>query len=1367
MTDSFPLCLNTLGELRLAGAAADALSSPRKELALLAFLARRSPRAVARAELMTLLWGERTEARARQSLRQALLELKRAIGAGLSVDADSAALAPGVVEWDVAAFERDVQAGRLEEAVDRWHGEFLEDAEDAGGENFRQWVDGERHGLRRRLAWALEHLADDAEARGAWDEVVAWTERWAEAEPSDEAVQRRLIAALRLAGRPAEALARHATFTAFVREELGRDPSEEFARLGREQDEGRWTTAAPPSPGSAALFTPDLVGRAAAFATLSAAWGALRHGERAIALVEGDAGIGKTRLCEEFLRWLGGRPEPPLILRARGYESGQPTEWAATRELLAGLMEEPALAGASPASLAELAALLPALRERFPRLAPPRGDERSLCDAAVQAVSAVAEETPVVIFLDDFPSADPSTQRLMLALARRGAGAVMLLFTARTGEAAAASALAELRAIPKVGRLALQPLQCADLEALLASMLELSADTRRELATRLHAESGGNPFFATEIVAALVDDGYLVFEASGVWRLAQHASGQPLPLPPSVREALGRRLARLSDAGRRAIEAAAVLNEPLDPALVAATAELSPSAFSAALDELIAHRLLREIPAHPGNYELVHELSRRIAYGLLGAPEREQLHRAAATALAPAARTDANARAALHYHRGRSRREPRAGRWRRWYWMAAAVVLVVGGVVAAGAAWWHAKGSSISVTTVAVLPFTVHGGSDLAYLGEGMVDLLSTSLDGAGGLHTADPRAVLTAVGRDPVPGPVKGSAVARRLGAGRYVLGNVVEGGGGTLRITASLYDASTPGDAIASAAVEGVPDSIFGLVDALTARLISGEQRGPASRLAQVAAVTTTSLPALKAYLDGEHAFRHHQLTDALPAFQRAIRADSTFALAWYRVATTADWYLQPALARHAAEEAVRYSGRLSDHDRQLVQAFAAYTRGDADEAERLVGPIINTDPHDAEAWLLLGSVHFYLNAPRGRSISLSRHPLQQVLAIDPDNWQALLNLSELAGRSGEREEADTLLHRYMAASAPDSTAPFILAYDAFLRRDPAAEDSILARLQSDVGVNIVLATWYTAMDAQDLEGAERLARLLVNSRRVNDQQAFGWIVLSYLATAQGRWQEARADLAAAAPLDSVAALEYGAVLSAAPFLTVTPAQLDSLRRTLRRLNGAAVPPSVHVSIWPTVHNGIHQALRAYLLGVLSARAGADSEATRYAAMVKQLSGPPLAPALPRALAASIRARLAWRHQKPAAALARLDSSRMNVPDAYILASPFYSQAAARYLHAEVLHELGRDEEALDWYQTFGVTTPYDLPYLGPSLYAEGEIYAQRGDRETAIARYSRFITLWKDCDAELRPMVDEARRRVARLEGAGGKDSREPVR
>jgi serine/threonine-protein kinase len=291
-------------------------------------------------------------------------------------------------------------------------------------------------------------------------------------------------------------------------------------------------------------------------------------------------------------------------------------------------------------------------------------------------------------------------------------------------------------------------------------------------------------------------------------------------------------------------------------------------------------------------------------------------------------------------------------------------------------------------TRLAVLPFAVPAGGRFAYLAQGMVDLLSRNLNGAEALVTVDPGRVMSAAGRGEAGAPdaEKGRDIARRLGAGQYIIGSVVPGGG-QLRIQAQLYaQDSTPSPAITQAAVEGDSAKLFELVDQLTAQLLVRRGQGQGARLAQTAAVTTRSLSALKLYLDGERNLRAAQYDSAIAGFQRAIEVDTSFALAHYRLAVAGLFVGRMGLIEPAIERALTLDQRLIERDRRLLAAFADLVRGKSDRAEQQYREFLEAYPDDVEARFELANLLYTYNASRGRSPVEAKEQYAQVLQVDP---------------------------------------------------------------------------------------------------------------------------------------------------------------------------------------------------------------------------------------------------------------------------------------------------------------------------------------------------------------------------------------------
>ncbi len=714
--------------------------------------------------------------------------------------------------------------------------------------------------------------------------------------------------------------------------------------------------------------------------------------------------------------------------------------------------------------------------------------------------------------------------------------------------------------------------------------------------------------------------------------------------------------------------------------------------------------------------------------------------------------------------------EPRRRRWPSGILALAAVALLFTAVWFAGGRRLFAPDDRGGVATteshalssaVAVLPFTVQGRPELAYLREGMVNLLSTKLDGAGELRSVDPRTLLRFVERSNLGAgdPATAGAVADRFGAGLYVVGDLVEVSG-RIQLAATMYDRKRGGEPIGQAAVEGDVDSLFALVDDLAAQLLSGMSGGPAARVRRIAAVTTASLPALKAFLEGEELFRRAQFGAAVDAFRRATRQDSLFALAHYRLSLAAEWNLQDDLAREAAEQAVRYSLRLADRDRRLLEAFLVRRRGANAEAERLYRSILGTNPDEMEAWLDLGEVLFHAGPLHGRSFSASREALEKVLEFDPRHSTALIHLSRVVAYEGDNTALDSLVDRFMALNPEPERTLELEALRAFALRDDAAIAATSARLERAEDLGVALAVWAVGVYARDLAGAEQIAAMLTAPHRSPEAKRLGRAWVAYLKLAAGKWTRARAELDKLAELDPGTALEHRALLSVIRFVPVNAAELERLAAELERLDPASVAVSNNPSVVFTAHDRLHPLIRLYALGLIRARLGDATAATRHAERLARLEVPRTAGSLPQDLAHSVRAQVQLAGRDPqsrdpaARALAELEAARMETWYGQTMASPLYNQVFERFMRAELLLRLGRQQEALNWYANLVETSPFELPYLAVSYLRRAEVYDGLGQPEDARSHYARFIELWKDADPELQPEVAAARQRLEEL-------------
>ncbi|UCC81833.1 MAG: tetratricopeptide repeat protein [Gemmatimonadota bacterium] len=715
--------------------------------------------------------------------------------------------------------------------------------------------------------------------------------------------------------------------------------------------------------------------------------------------------------------------------------------------------------------------------------------------------------------------------------------------------------------------------------------------------------------------------------------------------------------------------------------------------------------------------------------------------------------------------RAAARREA-AGRRRILTWRSAGLAFVgacaVWGIVAAG--WFALQGlrgdnedaaPTVSTARVAVLPFSVRGRDELAYLSEGMVDLLSTALDGAGELRAVDPYALLKHLAQEPTEplDPEAGGTIARHFGAGLYVLGSVVEAGG-QLQVNASLYDAD---GAVRNSAREiaGDESQVFDLVNNVARQLLAGGVGGSASRLTRVAAATTESWPALKGFLEGESLLRAGRFGEAVTAFQGAIEADSTFALAWYRLGLAVLYSPEPVdvVSLDAAEQAVRHSARLAPRDRDRLAAFYAFLRGAAVEAESLAQNILSDYPEDMEAWYYIAETRFHNGVQLGRPVAEVSEPFRRALEYDPDHIMSLLHLSISASVEGRFQEAEQLIERIgkIEVLAPGGFyGEFNPPVLAFVRGGRSMVLELLPEMENYVPFSLYWVAFRIALLQDGLPAAIDVAGLLTEpSRSVGDRE-FGYDLQAMYEMARGRRLAAGVRLAQSEALGPVvrfySGLEIRAALWLSPFLAVPRDELEGLRQALADLD--------YDTVWAPIS-------RDYFLGLVSARLGEPAEAIGYATRLEARAERLLADedsaraSVNRDFALTVRAQVAALDGDPGEALMLLERTRPEGRSRFLPWSPLFSGAHERFLRAEVLESLGRDEEAIKWYASLGLM-PAEVFFLAPAHLRRAEIYERLDRPEEAAIHYKRFIDLWRECDPELRPEVARAEAALRRLSG-----------
>ena len=615
-------------------------------------------------------------------------------------------------------------------------------------------------------------------------------------------------------------------------------------------------------------------------------------------------------------------------------------------------------------------------------------------------------------------------------------------------------------------------------------------------------------------------------------------------------------------------------------------------------------------------------------------------------------------------------------------------------------------GEARAPMVVAVLPFLVHGSAALDDLGDGTVALLTTALDGLGELRTITSQALLTGLAADGGASADQ-ARTAERLGATHVLRGTIVESGG-LLRVVATLE--STRGDPVSRAEGRGeAAGGIFDALDAIAQQLVSAVAASPASRIARVAGRTTEALPALRAYLRGERAFRLGRYRDAIEAYDEAVRLDPGFALAWYRLAGARAAIADVVVARVASRQAVAHGERLAPHDRLLVEAQDAWLSGHLPEAERRYGAAVTAQPDDLEAWYLLGDSLFHAAPYHGRSIREAREPLERALALDPSHLGALGKLARLDALEGADAELDARAERFLRLSPDADQALAVRTLRAFRLRRVADKAAVLVEFRGAGALAVANAFSDAAMYAGAVDDVAALGAMLVPGIRSAELRSLCRLMLGHLDLARGRIAAACDHLDAARADDVRWSLEAEAMLLASPLLPLDGARAAAVRTALTALDPAADPPNVSAPL--DLHNALHTHIRLYGLGLLAARAGDTPAVAGSAELLAELDVPRWAGVLVQRMARTLDALVRRARGDVGGALAALEGAKSDVWFQFAVASPVFAGTFERLLRAELLVETGRTAEAIGWLDAIGERSPWELPFVAParSLAAE----------------------------------------------------------
>jgi len=540
----------------------------------------------------------------------------------LPQDRDQVALsADGILSTDRDEFLAALETGHWEVAINAYGGEFLEGFE-SGEPAFDRWADAERVRLRARYQEALLAAGESALADGRLSDALDHANRLTTTAPYDESAALFSANTLVAAGKSRQAVTTLRQFIDRIRDEFDLAPSATLrALVERLERHGARDQQTPSSGISAEPGKAPFVGRESELARMLALISGLKHERGATVLLEGEAGIGKSRLLEEFAdraRNLGG----VLLLRGREAGLGGVLPYAGLVDALRPIVRASGVAGASKHLLAEAARLLPELRDAFdlPAASPIEDETGRLrfFEGIAALIDAAAYERPVCVIVDDMHHASPSTIDLFVYLSRRLHESPVLFIASYRTERVVGAAVERLRALSDVDgnastSIALGAFDDHESLALARAVLRGVGRTTDADVDRVVRASGGRPFAILELAR-------------------RTASGTPTTeLPASLRDILWARFQALSPSQRRTFFAASLLERSANLRVLAAAAHLPEAAAYEAVEVLLRLGYLR---ATDDGYAVAHDVTQGFLVDASGLAGRAVLASWAADALA-------------------------------------------------------------------------------------------------------------------------------------------------------------------------------------------------------------------------------------------------------------------------------------------------------------------------------------------------------------------------------------------------------------------------------------------------------------------------------------------------------------------------------------------------------------------------------------------------------------------------------------------------------------------------------------------------------------------------------------------------------------
>jgi serine/threonine protein kinase len=662
-------------------------------------------------------------------------------------------------------------------------------------------------------------------------------------------------------------------------------------------------------------------------------------------------------------------------------------------------------------------------------------------------------------------------------------------------------------------------------------------------------------------------------------------------------------------------------------------------------------------------------------------------------------------------------------------------LLALGAGLAVVAAGWlalsHSRGTApLDPDLIAVAPFDVPD-SRLSLWREGLVDVLSRNLDGAGPVRSVPSTTVIRRwSGRADRP---SAAALGRSTGARLVVFGSLIGAGPDSARLTATALDV-VEDRPLAEIELRDAADRMDRLADSLTVRLLRELGRTRRIEVFRTTSLGSTSLPALKAFLRGEQWFRRASWDSALVSYEQAIALDSTFPLALWRSSVVLGW-LRSAADSLSVARAIRagaLSHGLAPRDSLLLTAhaiqsalYATMPRVSWQAVQRIHALALDLTrryPDDYESWYVLGEARYHVGSAVGSSPREALEAFDRAIRSDSSFAPAYIHPVELALWLDGPQAGHRYATGYLALEPTDASAAGIRLADQLMQATTTPSQDT-QRLLREVSPTALHDAWLALSRAADsMESAVAVTRAIVAAPEgdapwISRAKREAWLGVSLLR--RGHVREAVKIIYQNPEVLPVQLVEAA---------LLTPNLPDTTERMFRDwlAGGRLMIVSATLSWWAA--RGDSATVRAIVHRGDSIARSAQSQVDRNIGSYTSLAA---------------QAHLALMRHDTADAVRRLEA----LPDSLCPLCYFQRLTLAHLLSAR--QEDRKAAQLLDRW-LIELTVPSDVLWT----LERARVAERMGDREKAVHGYQFVADVWRHADPELQPYVTEAREGLGRM-------------